>query len=168
MLERFRYAFSLRNVRVSLFLLIYSVLLGLLDLLTKEWAYSSLKLHTPIRVLGDFFRFTLVINYNTAFGLSFGENFPYALMATVLAFFLFLVMFWERRGIYKFLYSTILGGAIGNIVDRVLRGGVVDFVDVGVGNFRWYTFNLADVWVSLGLMGLVLLFIVGDRGNSNG
>ena len=156
------YAFSPENLKISLLLFFYSVFLGILDLITKAWAYSSLKLHTPVEVFGDFFRFTLVINYNTAFGLSFGENFPYALMATVLAVALFVVMVLERRKVYKFLYATILGGAIGNIVDRILRGGVVDFVDVGVGGFRWYTFNLADVWVTIGLAGLMILLIVNE------
>ena len=165
MKERLRSVFTRENLTLTLLLFLYSVFLGLLDLATKAWAYSSLKMHTPVKVLGDFVRFTLVMNYNTAFGLSFGENFPYALMASVLAFFLLLVMLWERRKVYKFLYATILGGAIGNIVDRVMRGGVVDFLDVGVGNFRWYTFNLADVWVTLGLVGLVLAFLVEERGS---
>ncbi len=163
MMDRIRSAFTRENLTLTFLLLLYSVFLGALDLITKAWAYSSLQLHTPLRVIGDVVRFTLVVNYNTAFGLSFGKDFPYALMASVLAIFLFFVMLWERRKVYKFLYATILGGAIGNIVDRVMRGGVVDFVDVGVGNFRWYTFNLADVWVTLGLAGLVLLFLVGER-----
>ncbi len=162
-MERIRSTFTRENLTLTLLFLLYSVLLGVLDLITKAWAYSSLQLHTPLRVLGDVVRFTLVMNYNTAFGISFGENFPYALMASVLAVFLFAVMLWERRKTYKFLYATILGGAIGNIVDRVMRGGVVDFVDVGVGNFRWYTFNLADVWVSLGLIGLLLMLLIGER-----
>ena len=159
MRELFRQAFSKRNFLITALLLAYSILLGALDLITKAWAFSSLNLHQPVEVFGEFFRFTLIINYNTAFGISFGENFPYALMASVLAVILLGVIFFERRKIYKFLYATILGGAIGNIVDRVLRGGVVDFVDVGIGNFRWYAFNLADVWVSLGLIGLIILHL---------
>ncbi len=163
MMRRLREILRRDNLIFSLLLLLYAVLLGMLDLITKAWAYSSLEMHSPVKVWGDFLRFTLVINYNTAFGLSFGENFPYALMASLLALFLLAVMVWERRKLYKFLYATILGGAIGNIIDRVLRGGVVDFVDVGIGNFRWYTFNLADVWVSIGLAGLILLMLFGER-----
>ncbi|NPB03502.1 MAG: signal peptidase II [Thermotogae bacterium] len=162
-MDRLRWAFSPGNLKVTGVLVLYAILLGILDLLSKAWAYSSLDLHRPVEVIGKFVRFTLVINYNTAFGLSFGENFPYALMATILAIFLFIAMLFERRKIYKFLYATILGGAIGNIVDRMLRGGVVDFLDVGIGNFRWYTFNLADVWVTLGIFGLVLvIFLVKE------
>jgi len=161
-----RWAFSKRNIVLSFLLLLYSAFLGMLDLLTKAWAYSSLNLHEPKNILGEFLRFTLVINYNTAFGLSLGKDFPYVAASTALAVLLFWVMFFERRRIYKFLYATILGGAIGNIVDRLLRGGVVDFVDLGVGQFRWYTFNLADVWVTLGLAGLAVMFVVEEMKNS--
>ncbi len=163
MFQRLRDWLKVEDPPFSLLLLLYSALLAFLDLATKHVVYRSLPLHSPVEVLGNFLRITLVMNYNTAFGISLGENFPYAVVASVLAVFLLWLMLRERRRSYKFFYSTILGGAVGNIVDRMLRGAVVDFVDVGVGRFRWYTFNLADVWVSIGIAGLVLLMLFEGR-----
>jgi Lipoprotein signal peptidase len=106
--------------------------------------------------LGNFFRITLVLNPNTAFGISLGENFPYAPVSGALALFVLYLLVKEKNIFSKTMYSLILAGALGNITDRIINGAVVDFIDLGIGNLRWFTFNLADVFVSLGIAGLII------------
>ncbi|MEO0223449.1 MAG: signal peptidase II [candidate division WOR-3 bacterium] len=138
------------------FLFLLSVILGIIDLLTKFWVLHNMPYMKPVNIIGDLLRFTLVLNPNTAFGISLGESFPYAYVAIALAILVAYLLIRENDNFSKLMYALILGGAIGNITDRIINGAVVDFVDIGVGNLRWFTFNLADVYVSLGIMGLIL------------
>ncbi len=132
-----------------------SVALGAVDLMVKFWVLRNFEYLQPVEVLGEFFRITLVMNPNTAFGISLGENFPYAQVAGILALFVLYLLLKEKETFSKAMYSLILAGAIGNITDRIMNGAVVDFIDIGIGDLRWFTFNLADVFVSLGILGLI-------------
>ncbi len=140
----------------SLAFVFLSVALGAVDLIVKLWVLKNFEHLQPVEVLGEFFRITLVMNPNTAFGISLGENFPYAQVAGILALFVLYLLLKEKGTFSKAMYSLILAGAIGNITDRIMNGAVVDFIDIGIGNLRWFTFNLADVFVSLGILGLIL------------
>jgi signal peptidase II len=59
----------------------------------------------------------------------------------------------------------LLGGALGNFIDRIRYEHVIDFVDMGIGEWRWYTFNIADSAISLALLGLIVLSLFGNRLN---
>jgi lipoprotein signal peptidase len=145
--------------------LLLSVILGSLDLAVKFWILKNFQQFQPVEVFGEFLRINLVMNPNTAFGISLGENFPYAPVAIALALFVLYLLVKEKDTFSKLMYSLILAGAIGNITDRIINGAVVDFIDVGIGNLRWFTFNLADIFVSLGIIGLIVKgFFVKDEG----
>ena len=60
---------------------------------------------------------------------------------------------------YFYLFSMIIGGAIGNLIDRVLYGAVVDFIDLHYQNLHWYVFNIADIYISIGCILLILFEI---------
>jgi signal peptidase II len=138
-----------------------------LDLLTKRWVLANQDLLLgKVRVLGDFLRFIYVRNPGSAMGL-----FPvgrWVLVTVSVAATVFLVWFYRatdpalrlRRG----AIAAILGGALGNLVDRVLYDGhVVDFIDVGLGDARFYTFNVADMGVSVGGALLFLCLLLEGR-----
>jgi len=154
----------------SLPFILLSVLLGVLDLAVKFWILKNFQYLQPVEVIGEFFRITLVANPNTAFGISLGENFPYAPVAGALALFVLYMLVKEESPFSKAMYSLILAGAIGNVTDRIINGAVVDFIDLGIGRFRWFTFNLADVFVSLGIAGLVIrgIFVKDEGVRSHG
>ena len=59
--------------------------------------------------------------------------------------------------------GLLLGGAMGNLIDRLRLGYVIDYVDTGLGANRWFTFNVADAAISLAIVGLILMTILGDR-----
>lgn len=131
----------------------------LVDLVTKEIVTRKLALWDSVDVLGDFFRITYIHNPGAVFGIRLGGaslHLILSLVATVVVVSMLLKTPAEDRwgGIGL---ALVLGGAIGNIVDRLRYGVVVDFLDVGIGDLRWYVFNVADACVSVG----VLMLIVG-------
>jgi len=125
-----------------------------LDQLTKAAASSRLFLSEPVPVFGDFLRLTLVRNTGAAFGLFPGSRFPF-IVVSILAIAVVLYLYTREayRGLpQRILLGCILGGAIGNLVDRIRLGWVVDFIDVGLGTARWPVFNVADSAVTVGVI----------------
>ena len=138
----------------------------LADQLSKNWITKNFSLWESREILGSFIKFSYVKNPGLAFGLSIGE---YGVVVTILSFVatLFIAYFhWQERfnhPLIKTGLALILGGAIGNLIDRSSifftnnYEGVVDFIDVGIGASRWYTFNIADSAVTVGII-LYLLY----------
>jgi signal peptidase II len=139
--------------RVGTFLACAAVVLAL-DQATKALASARLVPGEPLPVLGQFLRLTLVHNTGAAFGLFPGSRLPFILISA-LAIAVVLYLFARdayRSLVNRVLLGCILGGALGNLVDRVRWGRVVDFIDVGVGAVRWPVFNVADSAVTLGVI----------------
>ncbi len=138
-----------------------SLLTFAIDQVIKFIVVQNFPAGIPTPVVGNFFRITLIFNPNTAFGISLGQNFPYTLVAGTISV-LVLIMALVEKNVWNIVaYSMILGGAMGNIFDRILRGEVVDFIDIGIGeNLRWYVFNGADAFITLGIIMLLAEGIV--------
>jgi signal peptidase II len=135
----------------------------LADQFTKMLAVDRLApAYVPHPVFGEWFRLTLVYNPGAAFGLHLGPWSRWIFTGLTLVA---LVVLWRMyrdsgpgEGVKVAALAMVSGGAVGNLVDRLRSSrGVVDFLDVGVGAWRWPTFNLADIAVSC---GAVLLAIV--------
>ena len=130
------------------------------DQLTKKLALGWLDLHRPVEVLGDLLRFTLVWNRGAAFSLPWGGPLFLTVITAAAAVFM-LVLIWRLAGrsrLFTAGMGLILGGALGNLLDRFMYGSVVDFIDVGIGGSRWPTFNLADIAITVGGVILVILY----------
>lgn len=106
----------------------------------------------------------LVYNYGISFSLFSGEVFYYLILAfgliITLGLMLWLVKIPNQSKLKLTALTLILGGAIGNLVDRAFRGYVIDFIDFTIGKWHWYNFNLADLWISLGAILMVLELII--------
>ncbi len=132
----------------------------LLDVLTKVWAEKALS--SPIPILGNFFRLTLGYNSGVAFGL-FANGGIGPLVVTgiiIVGIVIWLVKMMlsdELPLIVTWPIGLIIGGAIGNFVDRLPDGRVTDFVDFGWGLTRWPTFNLANSFIVVGCLLLLLI-----------
>ena len=141
------------SFRLGVFLACAALVLAL-DQATKVLAASHLLLGQPVPILGRVVRLTLVHNTGAAFGLFPGSRLPFILIS-VLAIAVVLYLFARdayRSLVNRLLLGCILGGALGNLVDRVRWGMVVDFIDVGWGALRWPVFNVADSAVTLGVI----------------
>jgi signal peptidase II len=124
------------------------------DQWTKHWAVATLAGRAPVNVLGEVVRFTFTRNSGVAFGLGAGTHFPYYVFSIVAAVAI-LILYLRRpdqSAWRRFALALILGGAIGNLIDRVSAGEVVDFIEVGVGGWHWPVFNVADSAVSVGVV----------------
>ncbi len=143
--------------------LFWPLLLGLLlaDCGTKRIAEGALILHAPQQVVGDVVRFTLAYNRGAAFGIHVGPASRIFFIAlTLLALVALVVMYRSTppdQRVQVAALGLITGGALGNLYDRI-RGaaGVVDFIDVGLGGARFWTFNLADAGITIGAILLAI------------
>jgi len=141
-------------IRNWLRLLAIAIVVVAVDLWTKQWATAHLAWHEPVEVLGPLVRFTYTRNSGVAFGLGAGLPFPYYLFS-IAAVAVILYLFARQRvgGVARqAALALIMGGAIGNLVDRVRSGEVVDFIEIGYGHWHWPVFNVADSAVSIGVV----------------
>ena len=143
--------------------LILSAVVILLDLWTKHLVLKSIQLHEAVPVIPNFFQLVHVRNTGAAFGLGANASsklVPILLNAGAIAVFCVVVVYALRTAVSDKLLQTglhlILGGAIGNLVDRFRFGYVVDFLDVYVGTHHWPAFNVADSAICI---GIALLFL---------
>jgi signal peptidase II len=128
------------------------------DQLTKAWLVGFLGPGESVQVIGDWLRLVHSRNTGALFGL-FRDQAPLFAIASTAVVGL-IVGFHARSGRSPYMSVTLgllLGGAIGNLTDRVRLGHVIDFVDAGIGNLRWYTFNVADAAISIALLLLILV-----------
>ncbi len=133
-----------------------------LDVWTKRWATATLAHRDPVPLIGDLLRLTYTRNSGVAFGLGAGVPFPYYLFSIVaVGAIVWMFASGRARGRWRQIaLALILGGAVGNLIDRITTGEVVDFIEIGWGRFRWPVFNVADSAVTMG----VILFGLGLTG----
>lgn len=130
------------------------------DQLTKAWIVANVDPREPTLIVGDYLRLIVSHNNGALFGLFQGQATLFALVSFgVIAL---IVAYHARSGgstLMSVALGLLLGGAIGNVSDRLRFGYVIDFVDAGIGDLRWYTFNVADSAISLALCLLVLVAV---------
>ncbi len=133
------------------------------DWITKTLIQRELAFRESYAVVGEVVRFTYIVNEGAAFGLYLGDASKtiFLVLSTLAAALVLGVYFYgEDEGwLKRFSLALILGGALGNIHDRIRYGSVVDFIDIGIGSYRWPIFNVADIAVTVGaiLLGLAYL-----------
>jgi signal peptidase II len=153
-----------------------------LDQISKWIVQSNMELYASLQVLGNFFRITFVENPGMAFGLQLGNNLFFTVFAVLasIAIVYYLLQLPQGQKLARLALSLILGGAMGNLLDRLLRGKVVDFLDFeffdihlptfkflffqfpGYELERWPVFNVADMAVTVGMF-LLLGHIVFEK-----
>ena len=106
-----------------------------------------------------FLNFYLIWNTGIGFGLASMEaNIYYHILTTIIVFVnLGLIYFLlKSKGIYVYLFAIIIGGSLGNLFDRIYYYAVPDFIDLHLGNYHWFIFNIADIFITVGIIGLIL------------
>ena len=138
-----------------------------LDQWSKWKIKISYDLYHSEPIIQDFFHFTYVTNDGMAFGLSFPGGKQVLLFVTLALTGVIIWMLWKEKNSHNLIrygLSFILAGAIGNMIDRMLYGKVVDFLDIMVGDFHWYIFNVADSAVTTGMILFILhTILIGEK-----
>jgi len=141
---------------VNLFFILFFFIL---DRISKFLIINSANEDGQINVtLTSFLNLNLIWNDGIAFGLlSFSESFSYNLLTIIILFviFILLIMLYKAENLSRYALLLILGGAIGNFFDRVYYSAVPDFIDFYFKGFHWFIFNVADIFISLGLFCLI-------------
>ncbi len=138
------------------------------DILTKVVVQQTLRIGHSIPIFGDFFRLTYIHNPGAAFGLHLGPYSRFIFLALAFVALGVLVVMYRHTPaddrLRLFAIGAIAGGALGNVIDRIRSAeGVVDFLDIGIGNLRWPVFNIADTAVTIGAILLLASLWAEDR-----
>ena len=136
-------------------LILVSAVIVVIDQITKAVTRSTMMLGESKPVIHNFFHFTYVTNDGMAFGLNFpGGIYFFSVVSLLMTVFL-AWYFWQEKNsnlTMRLSLALILAGAIGNLIDRMLFGTVVDFFDFMIGSYHWYIFNIADASVTTGMI----------------
>ena len=141
----------------------FVVSIFLIDRFSKLVMINSSTIDGSSNVLiNDFLSFNLVWNDGIAFGLfSFDQKIYYNFLTAIILL-ITLIILWmilKTKGLEKIAFMMILGGSTGNIFDRLYYSSVPDFIDIHYGNFHWFIFNVADIFITLGVLLLITLEI---------
>ena len=139
----------------------------LFDRITKIYVINLDKKFIGSEIFSSkYLNITLIWNEGIAFGLlSFDQENLYNLLTILIIliiFFIFLMIL-KSSGLKKLALSIILGGALGNVFDRILYKSVPDFIDFHVGEFHWFIFNIADVFITIGVFSMILFEFIGNN-----
>jgi signal peptidase II len=144
-----------------------AVTIVVLDQVSKAWVVANFPLDEPVEIIGDWLRIWYIHNTGALFGLFRGQAALFALVSVgVVAL---IVWFYSRIAasggiLITFALGLLLGGAVGNFIDRVRLDHVVDFVDMGIGSLRFYTYNVADSAITISILLLLLSAVLPSRG----
>jgi signal peptidase II len=158
----------LKNLSKKFYInLIFISLIFILDRITKIYViYLSDKLKISELFLSKYLNISLTWNEGIAFGLfSFSQNYLYNFL-TLIIFLVILaifIMIIKSEGLKKYALSLIIGGALGNLYDRIMFKAVPDFVDFHVGEFHWFVFNVADIFITLGVIFMILFELFSNN-----
>lgn len=153
---------------------VYPLSLGglvlLLDLVTKEMVVNSMQLYESIPVIDGLFNLVHVLNRGAAFGFLSDASITWqtGLFIGVAIFAIGIIFYMLKTGFATDRFATtglglILGGALGNLIDRIRTGFVVDFLDFYFGNYHWPAFNVADIGICVGVGCLLVSFYLTER-----
>ena len=156
-----------RVIRNNLISLIFVVAIFLVDRLTKIYILNLSEGGTEV----DFYIFSflniyLVWNTGIGFGLfSVEPNLFYHFITFLIIVINFILIYLLIKSSTKksFLFAIILGGSLGNMYDRLYYFAVPDFIDLHLGDFHWFIFNVADIFITMGIVGLIIFELLGSN-----
>ncbi len=143
-----------KNIRIFLILIVGVLLIDQISKLLIVNFFSPFEPAT--NVIGSFLRLKLTYNPYGVFSISFGPNILYYIFSSIGILILTYIGLSLKDKTSVIVFGIIIGGAMGNIFDRIRLDYVIDFVDMGIGNLRWFTYNLADAFITAGALFLLV------------
>jgi len=145
-------------------------LIYFLDRLSKIYIIQLDKNNLGLDIFNSaYLNIVLIWNKGIAFGLlSFNESYLYNIISLIISIIIvvLVVMSLKNEGFKRYSLLMIIGGALGNLHDRIFSNAVPDFIDFHVGNFHWFIFNVADIFISLGIFCMILVELIDNNRNN--
>jgi len=142
-------------------------LIYLLDRLTKIFVIQLDKNSLGLDIFNSsYLNIVLIWNKGIAFGLfSFNESYLYNILSLIISIIvvILVVMSLKSQGFKRYSLLMIIGGALGNLQDRIFFKAVPDFIDIHVNNFHWFIFNVSDIFITFGVIFLIVLEIISNK-----
>ena len=147
--------------------IIIILIIFFLDRLSKLYIINLQESGTEIDFyIYPFLNFYLVWNTGIAFGLASFETNIYYHIITLIILLVNMVLIYlliKSKGIFTYFIALIIGGSIGNLFDRIYYYAVPDFIDLHLGNYHWFIFNIADIFITVGIIGLIFYEILSKE-----
>ncbi len=143
--------------RENIFFLIIIIIIFSLDRVSKQNIINNFNDKTYY--INDYVNLDLIWNIGIGFGFFSTDSYFYYNFVTLIIAFVILILlfiFCKSEIIDKIIYTIIIGGALGNFYDRVFYNAVPDFIDLHYNNFHWFTFNVADIFITIGIIILII------------
>tara|TARA_B100001769_G_C21927197_1_gene499801 strand:- start:42 stop:542 length:501 start_codon:yes stop_codon:yes gene_type:complete len=157
-----------KNFLINLFIIL---VIFFSDRISKFYVISQSEKNLSYDLFqSKFLNISLIWNEGIAFGLlSFEKDHFYNILTILILIVVILILFmiFKSEGLKKYSLMMILGGALGNLYDRIFFGAVPDFIDFHVGNFHWFIFNVSDIFISIGVFGMILVEVTNKGKNQN-
>ena len=158
------FKFLSKNFYIS-FLIVASIYF--LDRLTKMYVIQLDKNNLGSDIFNSaYLNIVLIWNKGIAFGLfSFNESHLYNILSLIISIIVLIlvIMALKSQGFKRYSLLMIVGGALGNLHDRIFFNAVPDFIDFHVGNFHWFIFNVSDIFITLGVISMIVLEIADNK-----
>ena len=159
------------NYKKILLNLVLVIILFLIDRISKIYILKLAELNNAVDIyITPYLNLYLIWNKGVAFGMiSFDDQFIYNLITFIISLIIItlIVVTTKSKDIKKYFYMMIIGGALGNFFDRVYYSAVPDFIDLHVGNFHWFVFNIADIFITIGVICLITAEMITDKNINN-
>ena len=157
-----------KNFFINSFLVL---LIFLLDRLSKIYVIDLNNKFLGSEIFSSkFLNITLIWNEGIAFGFfSFDEKYYYNILTLIISLIIIgiLIFTLKSNGIQKYALLMILGGALGNLFDRIFYKAVPDFFDFHIGDFHWFIFNVADIFITIGVIFMILIELISTNKEKN-
>ncbi len=148
--------------------IILSIVVLITDIISKLVIKTNLDLYESIKIIPNFFNITYVMNDGAAFSILRGNQILLSILGISVIIGLGYYMNKDKLNNYKVIYySLLIGGILGNILDRIIYKGVIDFLDFKIFGYDYPIFNLADSFIVISVILMIIEIIRGRHGNKS-
>ena len=152
------------NFKKVLFNFTIITLIFLIDRISKNYILKIAEQESLVDIyINPYLNFYLIWNKGIAFGLfSFDQNLIYNLITLIIVVisFIIIILVIKTNGIERYLFTLVFGGAISNLYDRIYYKAVPDFIDFHIAEYHWFVFNVADIFITLGIVSIILMEVL--------
>jgi len=159
----------MNKTKLEIFILNFIILITifLIDRISKFYILKLAEVEGSVDIyIAPYLNFFLIWNKGVAFGLfAANENMIYNAITVVIALIIIVILFmmWKNDNIQRYYLALVVGGALGNLYDRVVYTAVPDFIDLHFHGFHWFVFNVADIFISIGVFCLIVTEVFNNN-----